>query len=188
MKSLSAKLNESFFDNVGAGEGRLWETYVYYDGFQFGWSAHITDKQWFPIFDMNFLRNYYQKYMDPNKLAQGVCPEYISSRSWEFKKYDRFTKGENFFEYCRYALVFAILSSHTHDFDEKEIKKTLSKFLNKENDADKDTEIRVVKSSTIGGLPSFKVFIKNNRVGYVSRPLWLEFVLKSDINDHWCKK
>ena len=188
MKSLSAKLNESFFDNVGAGEGRLWETYVYYDGFQFGWSAHITDQQWFPIFDMNFLRNYYQKYMDPNKLAQGVCPEYISSRSWEFKKYDRFTKGENFFEYCRYALVFAILSSHTHDVDEKEIKKTLSKFLNKENDANKDTEIRVVKSSTIGDLPSFKVFIKNNRIGYVSRPLWLEFVLKSDINDHWCKK
>ena len=55
MKSLTTKLNESFFDNVGAGEGRLWETYVYYDGFQFGWSAHITDKQWFPIFDMNFL-------------------------------------------------------------------------------------------------------------------------------------
>ena len=45
MKSLSTKLSESIFDNVGAGEGRLWETYVYYDGFQFGWSPHIKDKK-----------------------------------------------------------------------------------------------------------------------------------------------
>lgn len=182
MKSLSTKLNESFFNNVGAGEGRLWETYVFNDGFQFGWSAHISDKQWFPIFDMNFLRNYYQKYMDPNKLMRGLCSEYLSIYNWKFKKYSRTTKDESFFEYCRFALAFAILSAHTHEPDEKEIKKTLSKFLNKENGADKDTEIRVEKSNTTGGLPSIKVFIKNDRVGYVSRPLWLEFVSKSDIN------
>ena len=126
--------------------------------------------------------------MDPNKLAQGVCPEYISSHGWRFKKYSKTTKGENFFEYCQFALAFAILSAHTHDLDEKEIKKTLSKFLNKENGADKDTEIRVEKSNTMEGLPSIKVFIKNDRVGYVSRPLWLEFVSKSDINDYWSKK
>ena len=188
MKSLSDKLNESFFDNIGAGEGRLWETYTYYDGFQFGWSANISDKQWFPIFDMNFLRNYYQKYMDPNKLMQGLCSEYLSSHGWKFEKYSRTIKGESFYEYCQFSLAFAILSSHTHEPNEKEIKKTLSKFLNKENGADKDTEIRVEKSNTMGGLPSFKVFIKNDRVGYISRPLWLEFVSKSDINDHWSKK
>lgn len=188
MKSLVSVINESFFSNVGAGEGRLWETYAYHDGFQFGWSAGITDKQWFPIFDMNFVRNYYQKYMDPNKLKFGLCPEYLSSHDHEFKKYDRFSKGERFFGYCHAALAFAILSAHTHEPNESEIKKSLSKFLNKENGADKDTEIKVVKDHTIGSLPSFKVYIKNDRVGYVSRPLWLEFVAKSDINDRWGNK
>ena len=180
MKDISTSIKESFYKNVGVGDlSRLYNYYFCHDGFQFGWSAGISDSQWFPMFDMNFLRNYYQKYFDPRVVNAGVANS--NWLHWSIReKYDRYTKGMDFFHYCQGALIFAILNARCQEPDEKAIKEALSKFLNKENGADKDTKIEVEKRQAMFGKADteYRVYITNNRVAHISRPLYITLISK----------
>ena len=180
MKDISTTIKENFYKNAGVGDlSRLYNYYFCHDGFQFGWSAGISDSQWFPMFDMNFLRNYYQKHFDPRVVNAGVAnPNWLH---WSIQeKYDRYTKGESFFHYCQAALIFAILSARCQEPDEKAIKEALSKFLNKENGADKDTVIKVEKNRAMFSRADYeyRIYIVNNRVARISRPLYITLISK----------
>lgn len=180
MKDISTTIKENFYKNAGVGDlSRLYNYYFCHDGFQFGWSAGISDSQWFPMFDMNFLRNYYQKYFNPRVVNAGVAnPDWLH---WSIQeKYDRHTKGANFFYYCQAALIFAVLSAKCQEPDEKAIREALSKFLNKENGADKDTVIKVEKNRTMfdKAVFEYQICITNNRVANISIPLSISLISK----------
>ena len=184
MKEISSFIKEGGFYKSAVGDlSRLYNYYFCHDGFQWGWSSGLGDKDWFAIFDMDFLRNYYQKYFNPR-----IVNTNVDSSNWLHwsirKKYDRYTKGQEFFSYCEGALVFAILNARCKEPEENAIREALSKFLNKENGADKDTVIKVKKVKASFGKADYcyKVYILNSRVApYLKedyRPLYITLIDK----------
>lgn len=184
MKDLINYINENFYKNtVGDDAYRLYSYYFCHDGFQWGWSSGLNDKDWLPIFDMNFLKNYYNKYYNPDPINKN-----ISDLNWNYytisKKIPRGAKGPLYYDLCRASLIFAILSAKCTEPDEKAITEALSKFLNKENGADKDTIIKVKKVKSYFGKADYcyNVYIINTRIAPQLkedyRPLYITLIDK----------
>lgn len=199
MKTLHERLTEGVLDtdntqnqieNYGKHAHDIQAYYYYTDGFQFGWSAGIKDSDWWPIFDMKFVLNYYHKYFDPQIAMLGIEGYHGGNLANMSKKMPRFCKGQSYFELTHCALAYLILSARAgEEFDEKILKDHMSRFLNKENGADKDTEIIVTditdstwarKEDWPEGARAYRVVISNPRVfpGGNLRPLYLDFYPK----------
>ena len=177
-------------ENYGNHAHDIQAYYYYEDGFQFGWSAGIKDQDWWPIFDMKFVLNYYHKYFVPQIAMLGREGYHGGNLADMSKKMPRFCKGQSYFDLVHCAIAYLILSARAdEEFDEKKLKEHVSRFLNKGNGADKDTKIIVTDMTRdiwVGnnvwpeGARAYRVTISNPRIfpdgNY--RPLYLDFYPK----------